>query len=155
VSSPWGAEVDCVLEDRWEAGWGRNEIWRINPDGSGRETITGPLRELLGETSGYDGLVPMAWSDDGNALLGGMLTYTGPEPFAIDPRSGKARRLRSVYEFTGAVGISHDGRSVLAETLPPPNGGTPPDCENVLIIPYGRGKATVVARDAGSPSWNR
>lgn len=150
----WGPKSIAFSRIVWEEAWGRNEIWRINPDGSGRETITGPLRELLGETSGYDGLVPIAWSDDGDALLGGMLSYTGSEPFAIDPRSGKARPLGSVYEFTVAVGISHDGGSVLADTVSPV-GGASADNWTVLIVPYGGGKPKVVARGAGSPSWNR
>jgi dipeptidyl aminopeptidase/acylaminoacyl peptidase len=154
VQPVWGPKSIAFSRIVWEAEWGRNEIWRINSDGSGRETITGPLRELLGETSGYDGLMPIAWSDDGDALLGGMLTYTGPEPFAIDPRSGKARGLGSVYEFTVAVGISHDGRFVLADTVSPV-GGASADSLTVLIVPYGGGKPRVVARSAGSPSWNR
>jgi dipeptidyl aminopeptidase/acylaminoacyl peptidase len=154
VDPAWGPKSIAFSRIVWDAAWGRNEIWRINPDGSGRETITGPLLEMLRGTSGFDGLVPVAWSDDGQALLGGMLTSSGAEPFAIDPRNGRARALENVEEFIHTVAISHDGQSVLAYTYPP-MGESEEENAAVLIVPYGGGKPTVVARGAWAPSWNR
>jgi len=37
--------------------WGRHEIWQIEPDGSGRKTITGPLPDRL-QAQGFTGLTP-------------------------------------------------------------------------------------------------
>jgi dipeptidyl aminopeptidase/acylaminoacyl peptidase len=154
-SPVWGPKSIAFSKIVWsDDGWGRNEIWRIQPDGSGRETITGSLLEMLRGTSGYDGLAPVAWSDDGSALLGGMLNAAGAAPFATDPDSGKARALATEEEFVDAAAISHDGQSVLAYTHPP-IGGTGGENTAVFIVPYDGGKPTVVARRAGSPSWNR
>ena len=150
----WGPKSIAFSRIVRDAAWGRNEVWRVNPDGSGRETITGPLLEMLRGTSGVDGLVPVAWSDDGHALLGGMLTSVGAEPFAIDPRNGKARALENADEFIDTVAISHDGRFVLAYTNPP-MGGPSEESTAVLVLPYAGGKPTVVARGAWAPSWNR
>ena len=133
-----------------DSGW--NEIWSVRPDGSGLKPLTVPLpRELRG--TGYSGLAPVGWSDDGRALLAGWLNSFGSMPVAVDPDDGETRKLdESETIHTGA--ISRDGRFALASTYPPL--GTP-DEENatVLIVPYGGGKPTVVARGAGSPSWNR
>ena len=65
----WGPEAIAFAKLIPYGGWGRHEIWRIRPDGSGLETISGPPpKRFLG--SGWVGLIPVGWSDDGRALLG-------------------------------------------------------------------------------------
>ena len=44
AASVWGPKAIAFSRVVWKDSWGRNEIWRIEPDGSGRETITGPCR---------------------------------------------------------------------------------------------------------------
>jgi len=132
--------------------WAKNEVWRVQPDGSRRKTITGPLPARF-QRAGFDGLAPIAWSADGRALLAGLTTQAGAEPVAVDPTSGASRTLTHI-DGVDTVGLSQDGQFVLAYTRPLM--GEPLE-ENtaVLIVPYAGGKPTVVARGALSPSWNR
>jgi len=133
-------------------GWSKNEIWRVQPDGSGRKTISGPLRGHL-RAEGFDGLVPVAWSDDGRALLAGLMTEYGAEPVAVDPDGGSPELLPGT-EGLGTAGLSHDGRYVLAY-YEPPFGSLHEEDTKVVILPSAGGKPTFVMRGAWLPSWNR
>lgn len=129
--------------------WGRHEIWQIQPDGTGRRTITGRLPErFLGQ--GYIGLIPIDWSDDGRALLAGWLNEWGTVAVAVDPDTGKAQSLDSGSE---TVALSKDGRFALVQSGCCSE--TPLDEQKVFILPYDGGKGRLVARGAVSPSWNR
>jgi Tol biopolymer transport system component len=131
--------------------WGAHEIWQIQPDGSGRRTITGPLPDRL-QAQGFTGLTPVDWSDDGRALLSCWANEWGCVPMAVDPASGKERELDNA-QGSEPVALSQDGQFALVET----GGGGEPSPEDyvVLIFPYEGGKPEVVARAAVSPSWNR
>lgn len=136
------------IAPRW---LGRHEIWQVQPDGSGLETITGPLPErFLGP--GFTGLMPIDWSDDGRALLGAWGNEWGEIPVAVNPENGEIRELAEGLAW-GTVAISSD-RFALAYTY---NHIDEPDEETatVVVIPFGGGKPKVVARGAGYPSWNR
>jgi dipeptidyl aminopeptidase/acylaminoacyl peptidase len=152
----WGPKSIAFARLLPDGEWGRSEIWQVQPDGSGLKTITGPLpKRYRTEGGGADtkeGLIPVAWSEDGRALLSGFL-FSSVIPVAVDPESGEIRDLVE-NEFPYAVDISRDGRAALAYTYPP-IGGFTEDSATVLIIPYAGGKVKVVARGAGSPSWNR
>jgi len=148
----WGPTSIAYSKVIFGDSWGKNEVWRVQPDGSGRRTITGPLPARFQRT-GFDGLAPIAWSADAGALLAGLTTQAGAEPVAVDPTSGVSRALTHIGGVD-TVGLSQDGKFVLAYTRPLM--GEPLE-ENtaVLILPYSGGKPTVVARGALSPSWNR
>ena len=151
----WGPKSIAFARLLPDGQWGRSEIWQVQPDGSGLKTITGPLPKRYRSESGGDtkeGLIPVAWSEDGRALLSGFL-WSSVMPVAVDPESGKIRELVG-KEFAYAVAISRDGRMVLAYTYPP-IGGFSEDSATVLIVPYAGGRTKIVARAAGSPSWNR
>ena len=151
----WGPKSIAFARLLPDGQWGRSEIWQVQPDGSGLQTITGPLPKRYRSESGGDtkeGLIPVAWSEDGRALLSGFL-WSSVLPVAVDPENGKIRELVG-KEFAYAVAISRDGRMVLAYTYPP-IGGFSDDSATVLIVPYAGGKEKIVARGAGSPSWNR
>jgi hypothetical protein len=130
-------------------GWGRHEIWRINPDGTGRRTVTGRLpARLLGQ--GITGLVPVAWSFDGRRLLAGLQSEFGAVPFAVEPRSGTVRLIGTFDYDASPEGISRDGRTVLVSY-----GGFASDDDTRLeIVPYSGGRGRVIARRAGEASWN-
>jgi hypothetical protein len=133
---------------------GPSEIWQIQPDGTGRMRITKPLpKRFVGQ--GHGGLVPIDWSEDGSALLAGLVGNSGTEPIAVDPETGTARELGRLGRPFGAdtIALSRDGRSVLIQ-----DGSfaeVPPEKMTVLIVPYQGGKPTLVARRARTPSWNR
>ncbi len=151
----WGPKSIAFARLLPGGAWGRSEIWQVQPDGSGLQTITGPLPKRYRSENGGDtkeGLVPIAWSEDGRALLSGFL-WSSVIPVAVDPESGEIRDLDE-YEFQYAVDISRDGRAALAYTYPP-IGGFNEDSATVQIIPYAGGRPKIVARGAGSPSWNR
>ena len=151
----WGPKSIAFARLLPNGQWGRSEIWQVQPDGSGLKTITGPLPQQYRSENGGDtkeGLIPIAWSDDGRALLGGFL-WSSVIPVAIDPESGEIRDLDEI-EFPYAVAISRDGRTALAYTYRP-IGGYDDDSATVQIVPYAGRKAKIVARGAGSPSWNR
>jgi hypothetical protein len=131
-----------------------SEIWEIQPDGTGRASITKPLpKRFVGQ--GRGGLFPIDWSENGSALLGGLVGNSGTEPIAVDPETGTARELGRFGRPWGAdtIALSRDGRSVLIQ-----DGSfaeAPPETLAVLIVPYRGGKPTLVARGARTPSWNR
>ena len=131
------------------------ELWQIQPDGSGLKTITGALREPFRAEGGNvsDGIEPVAWSEDGRALLSAWFTGTNAIPVTVDPVGGKIHELVD-DDTSNAVAISRDGQLALAYTYPY-QGGADEDSSTVLIVPYAGGKPTIVARGAGSPSWNR
>ena len=130
-------------------GWGRHEIWRIQPDGTGRASLTGslPKRFLI---QGCVGLAPIDWADDGRALLAAWLCEFSDDPVAIDPGTGA---IRDLGWGSDTAALSRDGRLALLAG----GGGAEPPAEEqtVLIIPYGGGKPKIVARGAVAPSWNR
>lgn len=128
----------------------RNEVWRIQPDGTGRTRISSPLPERLAK--GYwhcIGLEPIDWSDDGSALLAAMDCEAIGESVAVDPQTGA---LRSLGEGTFTVALSQDAQFALVQWGDERVGH---ENERVLIYPYAGGKPKVVARGATAPSWNR
>ena len=129
-------------------GWGAHEIWLVRPDGSGRRLLTKTSRSLLG--SGIVGLVPVAWSADGRALLAALASESGGVPFAVDPRSGSVRRVGDLDHSAWPAGLSRDGRSVLVSY----GGVDVTDRTRIEVLPYAGGRGRVLARRAGSPSWN-
>jgi Tol biopolymer transport system component len=130
------------------------EIWQIQPDGTGRTSITKPPpKRLVGQ--GHGGLFPIDWSEDGSALLAASVSDSGSEPVAVDPETGAARTLGRFGRPWGAdtIALSRDGMSVLIQ-----DGSfadVPPEKMAVLIVPYQGGKPIRVARGARAPSWNR
>jgi Tol biopolymer transport system component len=96
------------------------------------------------------GLAPTAWSPDGSRLLaqfGGQdLTYA----VAVSPTTGYQRPLVEATEqgFVG-TGFSANGKLVLGYS----GGGDPGLRHDVETVPYGGGKAKVLAKNAFEPSW--
>jgi hypothetical protein len=131
--------------------WGAFEIWRIAPDGKGRETITGRTPEhFLGKD--YYGLIPVDWSDDGSKLLGAWITNFDAPPIAVDPETGELRELgRGLGPGLRTAALSRDGRVALVATFARQRLAD----TTVDIVPYAGGKPVVVAREAQAPSWNR
>jgi dipeptidyl aminopeptidase/acylaminoacyl peptidase len=128
----------------------RNEIWRIQPDGTGRTTISGPLPDRFVE--GYwhcIGLEPIDWSEDGSALLAAVDCEGIGQSVAVDPQTGA---IRSLGEGTLTVALSRDEKFALVQ-WGDERVGTEHD--KILIYPYAGGKPHIVAMGAVVPSWNR
>jgi dipeptidyl aminopeptidase/acylaminoacyl peptidase len=152
----WGAKGIAFAREVEKGDSFGDEIWQVQPDGSGIETITGPLRKpYLGDGgNGSEGLVPVSWSENGRALLGAWLLGSDSIPIAVDADGGKFRALAGAAEYMHTFDISADGRTALVSTFPP-IGGWSDDTATVLIVPYAGGRPTVVAHGAATPSWNR
>jgi Tol biopolymer transport system component len=131
-------------------GWGAHEIWLMRPDGSRRRLLTKTPRALLGQ--GITGLVPVAWSADGRALLAALTNEFGGVPFAVSPRTAAVRRIGDYGYSSWPAGLSRDGRSVLVSQT---DVGNVNDRTRVDVVPYAGGAPRVIARRAGQPSWNR
>src|SRR5204862_2084592 len=123
--------------------------WRIQPDGAGRRTISGPVPEDFMTGWHCIGLEPIAWSRDGGALLASLDCEGVGRSVAVDPQTGA---FRSLGDGTFTIGLSHDHQFALVQWGDERVG---PENERILIYPYTGGKPMVVARGAVSPSWNR
>jgi Tol biopolymer transport system component len=127
----------------------RNEIWRIQPDGTGRTTITGqfPERLLKGHPHWHCiGLEPIDWSDDGSVLLAQVTCEGFGQTVAVDPQTGA---IRSLGEGTDTVALSRDAHFALVQSG---DGRVGVENEKVLIYPSAGGKPDIVATGAGAPS---
>jgi Tol biopolymer transport system component len=128
--------------------WGADEIWSIDREGRARRRIARPPARILG--SGITGLAPVAWSRDGRRLVAALLNEFGGRPYAVNTRTGAVRRIDSYGYDAWPSGLSRDGRSVLVEER-----SVELDRRwRVEVVPYSDGRPDVVARFAGSPSWN-
>jgi Tol biopolymer transport system component len=130
-------------------GWGAHEIWLMRVDGGGRRLLTKTPRALLGQ--GIVGLVPVAWSADGRALLAALANEFGGIPYAVDPRTGSVRRIGNYSYHAWPDGLSRDGRFVLVSET---SYGVP-DRTRIEVVPYAGGPGRVIVRGAAGASWNR
>ena len=98
------------------------------------------------------GLVPLEFSADARRLLAVFTGQNTEVGFTVAARSGKTRALSKDFE-SGIVGfdLSADGRRILAHT----GGGDPGAAHDVISLPYGGGKPTVLVEDAAYPDWTR
>ena len=119
------------------------QVWLMTSDGSGLRPLTAlpipPLRE---------GLVPVAFSDDGRRLLA---EYEGEDTsvaWLLSLPDGRAFSLG--IDLTGWA-LSHDGSHVLVD-----RGGflNPPDLGVVESLPVGGGRPRVLVAHGSEPSWN-
>jgi hypothetical protein len=120
----------------------------MNPDGSGARQLTRQRAPFL-----VSGPSPLAWSASGAQLLaefGGQDTSYGE---GVDPSTGAVHTLtrnKSIAFQLEAVGISHDGSTILATT----GGYEPGPRHNVVSVPFAGGAPKVLVRNAFAPSWN-
>jgi Tol biopolymer transport system component len=129
--------------------WGADEIWSIDPGGGGSRRIARPPAHILG--SGITGLAPIAWSRDGRRIVAALLNEFGGPPYSVNARTGAVRRIGSYGYTAWPFGLSRDGRSVLVEDRKYERLDR---SQRVEIVPYAGGPPVVVARFAGSPTWN-
>lgn len=150
----WGPKSIAFAKYAASAKQGVSEIWQIQPDGTGRVSITEPLPKRFVE-EGHGGLVPIDWSEDGSALLAGLGGNWGYEPVAVDPETGAARELGQFGRpwGTNTVAVSRDGRWALV--LDGSFAEVDSEDRAVVIVSCEGGKPIVVARGAWAANWNR
>jgi Tol biopolymer transport system component len=145
---PTGRVVFVRLVDAARRKYGpKNELYVMNPDGAGVARLTKTkVAQLL------QGLTPTAWSADGTRLLAEFGGQDTSYAETVDPLTGAHKPVVKAVE-SGFVGtdLSADGTTILGAT----GGFDPGSRHDVVTIPYGGGKPTVLARGAFDPDWNR
>lgn len=125
----------------------KNELYLMDPAGKRVRRLThtkvSPL--LLG-------LFPTQWSGNGKRLLAQFEGQDTTYAVTVNPKTGAQRPLVEATE-QGVVGtgLSADGRLVLGAT----GGFEPGPGHDVVTIPYGGGKPTLLVNNAFEPSWSR
>jgi hypothetical protein len=145
---PTGKIVFVKLLDAKKRKYGpKNELYLMNPDGSGVKRLTHTKVDPL-----LQGLSPTEWSANGRRLLtefGGQdTTYA----VTVNPKTGAEKTLTKEREvgFIGTA-LSADGSTVLGDT-----GGFEPGFDHKIVtIPYTGGKPKVLVDNASEPSWSR
>jgi Tol biopolymer transport system component len=125
----------------------KNELFLMDPDGERVRRLT---RSKVGPL--LTGLTPTQWSADGRRLLAEFGGQDTSYAVAVNPRTGAQRPLTTAREqgFIGA-GLSSDGEWILGST----GGYEPGPGHDVVRIPYGGGRAEVLAGNAFQPDWSR
>lgn len=142
----WGPKSIAFAKGNLLDMEGEPEIWQIQPDGTGRRSITGQA---------HAGLIPIDWSEDGSVLLAGFGNKWGAQPVAVDPETGATRELGRFGRPWGAstIALSRDGGWVLVQDGSYAHVSAKD--RTVLIVPSNGGEPKVVARGAWVPTWNR
>jgi WD40-like Beta Propeller Repeat len=145
----WGP--DEILFDRFNRRRGDApafNLWAVEPkaDGALRRLTRLRIPRLV------SGLVPLEVSSNARRLLSVFTGQNTEVGFTVATRTGKTRALSRDFE-TGLVGfdLSADGRRILAHT----GGWDPAAAHDVVSVPYGGGRPTVLVEDAAYPDWTR
>jgi Tol biopolymer transport system component len=125
----------------------KNELFLINPDGSGQKRLTRTKVDPL-----LQGLYPTAWSADGNRLLAEFEGQDTSYAVTVNPRTGAQTPVGKTGEqgFVGTA-LSQDGTTVLGFS----GGFEPGPDHKVEAVPYDDGKAITLVKNAYEPDWSR
>ena len=116
-------------------------IWTIDPNGGSKPEPVIARAPASISVSGYYGLQPLAWLDDGHLLVG-VRTEWGNEGAVLDTGSHKLRRLKDYAEEASSDGSFYVG-----------SGGD--EGVDVTIMRIRDGHRVFRRRDACCPDWNR
>jgi len=125
----------------------KNELYLMSPQGKQVKRLTHTsVPQLL------QGLFPTEWSANGNRLLAEFEGQDTSYAVKVDPKTGAQKPVSKSGEqgFVGTA-LSSDGSLVLGYT----GGFEPGPNHDVVSIPYGGGKATILAKNAFEPDWSR
>jgi Tol biopolymer transport system component len=125
----------------------KNELYLINPQGKQVKRLTHTTVPQL-----LQGLFPTGWSANGNRLLAEFEGQDTSYAVKVNPKTGAQKPVSKSGEqgFVGTA-LSADGKLVLGYT----GGFEPGPNHDVVAIPYGGGKAKVLAKSAFEPDWSR
>lgn len=147
----WGPNNKIVFVKQLEAKkrkYGpKNELYLMNPQGKGVKRLTHTRVDPL-----LQGLFPTDWSANGNRILAEFEGQDTSYAVGVNAKTGAQRPIAKAGEqgFVGSA-LSADGKEVLGFT----GGFDPASPHKVATVPYGGGKATVLAKGAYEPSWSR
>jgi hypothetical protein len=142
----WGRGSIAYSHYRARGGWLIADLRLMRPDGTGKRILAS------GHDTGALGIEPVAFSEDGTHLLACLPAESDCPPVTFTLPEGKPHVLqvrRRSWELAFGVAISRDGRYVLAQA-----GGLEKP-QRVVVVPFGGGRARVLARNATSPTWTR
>ena len=126
----------------------KQNLYLVKPSGASLHRLT---HVTIGEE--MFGFTPIAWSANGDRLIGEFNGIGTDYVVTVDPRTGAVRRVGKPTGGTAGHGISgaalsRDGTTILGvQSLT----ATP----SVVTFPYQGGRPRVLARDAIGPSWSR
>jgi len=125
----------------------KNELYLMNPQGKGVKRLTHTKVPALAQ-----GLFPTNWSANGNRLLAEFEGQDISYAVKVNPKTGAQKPVSTAGEqgFVGTA-LSADGKLVLGYT----GGFEPGPNHDVVTVPYGGGKAKVLAKNAFEPDWSR
>lgn len=125
----------------------KNELYLMKPGGEGVHRLTHTEVDPL-----LQGLTPTQWSANGGRLLTEFGGQDTSYAVAVNPRTGSQRPVARTGE-QGLVGaaLSADGKRVLGAR----GGLEPGPGHDVVSVPYGGGRARILARNAFEPDWSR
>ena len=134
--------------------WGKHRIWRISPDGTGREVLTARLKPAI--TDDRLGLIAAAWSRDGRTLLAVSPEHDATDVYVVD-RGGSIRALGDHGDigggrFAAVIDLSTDGRFILVALL---DNGHLSSTGRLEVLPVDGGPARVIADNVTGASWSR
>jgi hypothetical protein len=122
-------------------------LFEIQPDGGSLRRITKLRIPPLAS-----GLVPLEISASGKRMIAQFEGQDIAIGFRVNPETGKAHTLGKFAENgIVAADLTADGRTILGMT----GGADPNNKHNVITMPYGGGKRTVLVRNAFDPDWSR
>ncbi len=98
------------------------------------------------------GLVPLAVAADGVHLVASYQGEDTDQAWTVNLKTGGLKQLKAGTRYVSPWGISRSGKRVLVGL-----GGfeSAASTGDVATIPFGGGRATVLVKHAGIPSWNQ
>lgn len=142
----WGPSYIAYDRERLRHEAPEYQIWLASSSGARVRRVThvpaGPLVE---------GLVPLAFSADGNRLLAEFEGQDTSNAYAVNVASGRARSVNVHGRSVQGAGISSDGGTLLIDEdafeQAPSNG-------RVATIPFAGGPSKVLVAHGSQASWN-
>jgi dipeptidyl aminopeptidase/acylaminoacyl peptidase len=147
----WGPNNQIVFVKQLEAKkrkYGpKNELFLMSPQGKEVKRLTHTKVDPL-----LQGLFPTDWSANGKRLLAEFEGQDTSYAVGVNAKTGAQRPIGKAGEvgFVGTA-LSADGKTVLGFE----GGFDPANKHDVVSIPFGGGKPTVLAKNAFEPSWSR
>lgn len=145
----WGSDL-IVFHRRSrepDAPDGFGQLWLVRPDGSALRRLTD--LPVLVPASVLLGLVPLAWSADGDRLVAVYRGENLGEGYGVDVASGRAWDLTPRELEVTPVGLSPDGGRALVLT----RGFDLTQVGDLLSVAFTGGRGRVVLRDVSMPHW--